>query len=695
VRCRWRRSGAVLVAVLLALVTAPTVAPGAARAEDSEPLARSAATTYKVTFAARACARYEDVMANQVRDDLAPGRPGKDSAYPPGRAVDPKTESDVGCEPLAGVPFTLGTGRVTTEPLSAVAGPGAPVVTEAQSPRLDPAGHPDGGQLAGSVTVTLTDDQVTLAGRRQLWAQGGASGAPVPSGHSFGVLRCAIDGRTGGNTQWIAFPAGVRHVFCYAYYVRGVATGTLTAKLRTTRPVGYPQRIPFESTLGAFALAADSAETTFVRRAGEVHRLRPQLPAGWRIAGLTCAAARATADQNAGLANVTLNPGEAASCVFTVEPPAAPPGLTIRVTADSGATRFDITAKGAGQEFRLAANPRDDGSAAVATGADLTAAPPGAYDVTAIPPAAEAKLWSATGGACNGAPVALREWTLPVQLAAGAPLDCVIRVRRQQGSVTLRAATAAVAASAGFVLVPAGDAASGWSATATTQSDQEVAASGEVPSSLPFGGYVVTALPPASTVDNSWRLAGFGCGTGGAAEAVVRVELTAAAPAMECRANFEAVPHARLSLTVRAKGATPPDGTGVDVECADGSAGRAVLAGGTTGPADLPRPLAFAERTTCVVSSPRDGSAPRGTSLVVESAPTDVRALPTTLALDEIGAEIRLAVVLTYEEADRTTIENAFGSINIVPFALIGSGLVGIGAMVLLVLIVRRRMGLD
>jgi hypothetical protein len=52
--------------------------------------------------------------------------------------------------------------------------------------------------------------------------------------------------------------------------------------------------------------------------------------------------------------------------------------------------------------------------------------------------------------------------------------------------------------------------------------------------------------------------------------------------------------------------------------------------------------------------------------------------------------------VLVYDRTDHSnTVAGAFGSIRILPFALIGSGLVGLGAMVLLILIVRRHTNLD
>ena len=142
--------------------------PGPAWAEDPEPFARSAATTYQVTFAARACAAYAEVMANQVRDDAAesPGRPGQDSPYKPGQAVEPGRR---GARRLR----AAGRRRVHARQRTGEEGrrcrpspaPASPVTTLADTPRLDAAGRPTGGPLRGAVTVTLTEEQVNLAGQ--------------------------------------------------------------------------------------------------------------------------------------------------------------------------------------------------------------------------------------------------------------------------------------------------------------------------------------------------------------------------------------------------------------------------------------------------------------------------------------------------------------------------------------------------
>lgn len=712
------------LAILLVLV-GPV---GSAYAEDPEPFAKSAATTYQVTLVARACAAYSDVMANQVRDDAAesPGRPGHDSLYKPGQPVDPAVEERVGCEPMVGTSFTLGGGREKKGALSSVTGGGEPATTAAETPRLSPTGALVGGPLRGAVTVTLTEDQVKLAGKRQLWVQGGTAAAPVPSGHSFAELRCGIDGRTGGNTQWIGFPAGTRHAYCYAYYVRGAtATGTITVKLRTSKAVGYPQRIPFTSTLshsGTFALAADSSEAAFVRLSGQTYRVEPQLPAGWQLADASCAASAAQVAQASGRAEVTLVAGENVTCSYVVTPPAAPAGLTLRVFAEGGAGTVGLTVGspagspsggtgGSGPaSLALTAAPRGDGSAATATGANLSALPAGQYRVTVAFPTADASQWSLTGAACNGSPVSPRERTIEVTTGAGAVTDCVVRLARKQGSVALRVVTQGSVASAGFALAPAATSEPGWWAFGTTSRQSVPApAAGDVPGSLAFGSYLLIPVPPLATVDSAWKLTSVGCSpgaSGGPDAQAIKIDLTPQAAAVECTATYEVVKAAQLRLRMEVDSGSPrPEAIVLDMTCVDGSTGRAVIGGGLEGPADLPRPLVFAADTSCTVALAEGTERPVNASLVNESAAGNAPVpLPATVAVVVGGsgasaqpADLRLRVALSYggPGVDERRRSGAIDSFGFLPVALIGSGLIGIGAAVLLVLVARRRMGLD
>jgi len=527
---RTSRYWIVTAAALLVAAAVPVAVLPAARAAagDPTPFATSLATRYQVTFAARDCAGYENVMAGQVRPAAgeSPVRPARDSAYHPGQPVDPDVEeaNDDGCQPLSGWRFTIGSGYDRKTPLSVVTGATATTAqTMDSAPRLDAVGRPTGGNLAGAVTVPLTDEQVRLAIRRQLWVQGGTPDDPLLVGafgkqYAFGALRCGVDGHTDGNLQWLGFASGARHAFCYAYYVHGVpAAGSVTVRVRPTGPVGYPQTFPFTSPLsfaaGAFALTSSGnpADVTFRRAASPTpFPIRAQVPAGWHLADLTCAASRpgggtatstATTDAGAATASVTLVAGDLVTCVYTVEPVPPPQGLTLAVYAENGTGTFSFAVDN-GTAKTLTAAPAD-GTAAVATGADLTAVAAGAYQVTVTPPDA---AWTLASVTCNGADVAAKDLTTTVTVTAGVPLGCVLHLAHKPAGLQLRVVTAGGVATAGFAVVPADRPDPGWwSAATTTGYGVPAPAAGDLPATLPNGDYLLTPVPPPSTVDGGWQ----------------------------------------------------------------------------------------------------------------------------------------------------------------------------------------------
>lgn len=729
-----RRLAAVVGVVALAL-TAPA---SPARAEEPAPFSRSAATTYQVTLAARACGSYAEVMGNQVAEDRgeSPGRPGRDSTYRPGDPVDPVIEEQSGCEPLTGINFTFGGGREKKGAMSTVTAATPPVATLETTPLLDHAGRPGRGAVPGAVTASLTETQMNLAGKRQLWVQGGTPGAPVPAGVQFATLRCALDGRTGGNVQWIGYLPGSRHVFCFAYYVRNAApTGTIAVKLRTTKSVGYAQRIPFTSNLsqsGTFQLTADSSSASFVRLSGETYRFAPQLPPGWRLADVDCSASKQVVDLGTGRVDVTPVGGESVTCSYAVTPPTAPAGLTVRALSEGGGGTFGVVVAsgtasappspgtgGAGGGSApgvrvVSVSPTGDGDAATATGADLSGLPAGQYRLTVNPPAAEADLWTVGAAACNGSPVTVQGRAVQVTVGSGAVTDCVLRLVRKQGSASLKVVTEGAVATAGFALLPLSTAEPGWSASATTTHAGTVAAAaGDIPGSLPFGTYLVVPVAPLTTVDSAWRLTSLGCSpgsSGGPDTRALAIDVRAATPTVDCTATYEPVRAAEMRVNLQVDGpsaATSP--IVLDVSCADGSKGRLVLPAGDESSADLPAPLIFTADTSCTVGLGEGTDRPFNASMINEAAAGNAPlALPATVAVrppdaessaDPTAGDIRLSVTLGYTamggRPTKTEKPGVIGSFTLLPVALIGAGLMGIGAAVLLVMVARRRLGLE
>jgi hypothetical protein len=181
---------------------------------------------------------------------------------------------------------------------------------------------------------------VNLAGKRQLWVQGGTPQAPVPSGHSFAVLRCGIDGRTGGNTQWIGYPTGARHVVLLRLLrARGHGHRHAHREAAHVAGGGLPQRVPFTSTLsqsGTFALTGRQQRDVVRPAVGRGAPDPAQLPAGWQLADVSCAASKTSVDHTSGLAEVTLVAGENVVCSYVLAPADRAAGLTVRAYAEGG-----------------------------------------------------------------------------------------------------------------------------------------------------------------------------------------------------------------------------------------------------------------------------------------------------------------------------------------------------------------------
>ena len=86
-----------------------------------------------------------------------------------------------------------------------------------------------GKQLAGR--SDLQPDRLTRPNSRnrgsRLWIQGGTTTDPLlddatppfDPAQAFGALRCSIDNLNGDNVEWIGYPQGTTHVFCYYFTV--------------------------------------------------------------------------------------------------------------------------------------------------------------------------------------------------------------------------------------------------------------------------------------------------------------------------------------------------------------------------------------------------------------------------------------------------------------------------------------------
>jgi hypothetical protein len=212
---------------------------------------------FLVTVAARTCPTYQDVMANQARNNVMESLEdlGADSIYPGGGTtpVQPSVETDPAtgqsaCQPLSGWTFGFGDGfaGADTGPygsLSTVANLNGSATTLPTTELLDSLGNPTGQTLDGAATIALDDTQTFIAqGGGWLTAQGGLPGTPLNgiSNIAFGILRCAIDNVNGDNVEYVTFPAGTKHVFCYAYYVDTTPAATPPCPLDVSAAKSVP-----------------------------------------------------------------------------------------------------------------------------------------------------------------------------------------------------------------------------------------------------------------------------------------------------------------------------------------------------------------------------------------------------------------------------------------------------------------------
>ena len=181
------------------------------------------------------------------------------------------------------------------------------VVTQPETPLLDYEGRPTGDTIEAAVTIELTEEQLDRAGSgNSFWIQGGTPADPIlneqyPDEYGFGALRCAIDNLNGDNVEWMSYPSGTEHIFCYAYYVTPPPTsGTIIIRKQVSDPPGADQNFQFGGNLtfnadGRFDLNVQDGNTasqTFYRAetGSGTHpgRSSELVPPGWNLVNLVC-----------------------------------------------------------------------------------------------------------------------------------------------------------------------------------------------------------------------------------------------------------------------------------------------------------------------------------------------------------------------------------------------------------------------
>ena len=281
------------------LVTVGVMAAPAAAQQPPGP--DQAGTDYFVTIAARQCPNYQSITANRARNNIQESLRdlGVDTPYESGEEVDLDTEQEVqpNCTPITGWKFTIGNaiaGQKVTGPwgsLSVVGGADATdITTLASIPRRNTIGQIDQTQtVQGATTIELSQAQLDRAPNGSLWIQGGTTTDPVlnvpfPNQYGFGALRCATDNVNGDNVEFIQFPSGSRHVYCFAYYVVPPPTsGTIIVRKQVTDPPRADQKFTFE---GNISYTSDQRfDLTVTRRQHPVADFLPRRHRGGRRGG--------------------------------------------------------------------------------------------------------------------------------------------------------------------------------------------------------------------------------------------------------------------------------------------------------------------------------------------------------------------------------------------------------------------------
>jgi hypothetical protein len=637
---RLRTLGAALV------VLAPLAAVVSFAALPAPAAVAATPGSYLVTFVARQCPTYQDITANLARNNIQESLQdlGADTAYTPGQPISPSVETpnQPACTALPGWQFTFGNGINGTTPgtnLSRVSNPTSPsFTTEASVPLLDTSGNPTGSSIAGAVTTTLTPAQVTAAAQHQLWVQGGTTTDPLGTAafgtrYAFGALRCAIDNLNGDNVEWVGFPSGQSHVFCYYYAVdQKPLPGTITiAKTLTNAGVSTPT-FPFSGTVSynpgqVFDVPAGQS-VSFTRDSNVNWNFQEQALAGYSFTSAVCTSQNGlstfngqaapvgtpvTFDTNV-LVTVDLAPADVATCTYTNARNEV--DLTVFKQTIGGVGTFPVTVTPPiGAPTALSATTTTEGVPAEAcTVAPVTcdvidnpATLPADYTVAeTLPATTGAGSWAVTAFDCNGVagPVATSQ-TVHVTSALESLACTFTNTFTPTGSITLTKTTVGGTGTTEFSVVPdppsdQADTADPIYSATTTAPDVPATAtqvSGDYSlDSLDLGRYSVVESGPDDTAAGSWAPQGITCnGTYTApTNSDVLVTLTAADPHVTCAFTnaFTVVPPTTTTTTAApVTTTTVPSGAAAADTGAGGSGSGQALA--MTGE-DVRIPLALA-----------------------------------------------------------------------------------------------------
>ena len=514
------------------------------------PVAAAQGTGYSVTFVARSCPAYTDIFANRARNDIQETlhNLGPDSPYTEPFHVNPKTEGSSPqniCKPLPDWEFTLGHGYQSSVvtgswgSLSKVTGvfPRPAILTQDTTALLDQDGQQIGNAtIAGATTIELSPDEVAQASTPdQLWAQGGTPDDPVldqrfPGQYGFGALRCAIDALNGDNVEFIFFPDGVHHVFCYGLYVQPPPTsGTITiVKKVSGAPAGENPSFPFSGNISYDALGfqlGDRESKDFFRAGGATWTVKEGDVANYRLDGINCTAvgvggepAKTTFTVDGPTADIHLAEGEHATCVYHNAYVPPPGGLTIRKVTLGGVGTFSYVvtpSPNRGEVHEAEATTTQPGVPVDAVPSLLTLAP-GHYVIAEQKPTSPDGRWHLRHVSCNGANRSTTN-PFPVEIHSGGPPVVCTFVNEfvPRGSISIAKITEGSTGTASFKVAPDSGPPTQYLQTATTTTPGVAADAtpnrpADATDHLRLGTYHIVEQPPLTSAGD-WTLTAVVC----------------------------------------------------------------------------------------------------------------------------------------------------------------------------------------
>ena len=695
--------------LVIALAAVQPVSTGAAQPAASE-VAGSAA--YSVTMVARVCPAYTDVFANRARNNIMESLQdlGPDSPYTNFVAVDPAVEDGMApqtaCKPLPNWTFAFGNGIATNAPgtnLSYVTGTSSvndrEVTTQASTPLLDTNGNPTGQQIAGATTFTLTSTELTLASRGNLWVMGGTPSQPLNGQgeqYGFAALRCATDNVNGDNVEWIGFPSGMNHVFCYAFYVQPPPTGgTIVIRKTLATALPAPQTFDFAGSVsynpgGAFSITvpanATSADQTFIR--GETGGNAPwtaaeTIPDGFQLVGLSCASQSggstftySGSDPNSTVpggndqVNISLAAGDTATCTFTnglAPPPTGTGEINKQVVTEDGrpmpsgvlpqAFNYTVTSPtDTVSTVGVTVQPGDQ-NAGTGTIAGLTA---GQWTVAEnLPAPAPGWQWAWVGTVCvttGQAPQDGSGPTVTVTVPSGGGTSCTFTNElRATGGLIVRFTTLGGTGTFGARINSEDGEALNQSAT-TTAAGTPAVATGDSTNPL-LGRWLVQPLAPDPSSGEHWVLAKApSCDASQPVTPVgpdqLQVDLgTAAAPVLTCDFVYQLVAPSTLDLVKVIQGDTAAQqGTAsITASCDDGASATLLVAPGQATPWGLPTALSIPFPAVCQISETATGAAPGASETTTNAITTNGTVVQGNLAALTVGNDTAsVATMVTF-----------------------------------------------